>query len=107
MDWRLRQSEDRLKNLYYQRTYGISLSEFTGRLTKQNGRCLLCETRLTLVSHTGSSAVVDHCHVNGHIRGILCNECNRGLGYFKDNMNTFKNAIKYLSGEDLSPQGGQ
>lgn len=40
---------------------------------------------------------VDHCHDGGHIRGILCGQCNTGLGMFKDNIASLKNAIKYLN----------
>ena len=39
---------------------------------------------------------VDHDHVTGQIRGILCSECNRGLGGFKDNTWTMEKAIQYI-----------
>jgi hypothetical protein len=39
---------------------------------------------------------VDHCHTGGHVRGIICNECNRGLGYFRDSPNALRNAASYL-----------
>ena len=44
----------------------------------------------------GKALAVDHCHSNGHVRGILCEVCNKGLGHFKDNVDVMKNAIKYL-----------
>ena len=40
--------------------------------------------------------VMDHNHQTGKFRGMLCNHCNRGLGNFKDNINTLEAAIKYL-----------
>lgn len=40
--------------------------------------------------------VVDHCHTDGHIRGILCNECNRGLGYFHDSREALHRATLYV-----------
>lgn len=85
----------------------MTLHDFNTRFIKQQGKCLLCKTDLSLEGLSGNRAVVDHCHVDGHVRGILCNECNRGLGYFKDNKDTLMNAIKYLAGEDLTPEGGQ
>lgn len=105
--WREAQSEERLKDLYYKRTYGLSLEDFNLMFVKQKGKCPLCNRDLSLIHLNADRAVVDHCHKDGHIRGILCNECNRGLGYFKDNKETLMNAIKYLSGEDLTPEGGQ
>lgn len=94
------------KDRYYKRTYGISLDEFNFRFEKQNGLCLICERELQMTHLSGDSVVVDHCHINGHVRGLLCNECNRGLGYFKDNINSLSNAIKYLRLEGLTRQGG-
>jgi len=96
--WREKQSSERLKDLYYQRTYGLSLKGFNSMFVSQKGQCLLCKTDLALEGHPGNRAVVDHCHTKGHIRGILCNECNRGLGYFKDSPTTLLNAVKYLEG---------
>ncbi len=42
------------------------------------------------------ATVVDHCHVSGLVRGYLCNQCNLGLGNFKDNVVTLEKAIRYL-----------
>lgn len=39
---------------------------------------------------------IDHCHVNGHVRGFLCRECNAGIGMFRDDVDLLKKAIMYL-----------
>ncbi len=39
---------------------------------------------------------VDHCHKTNVVRGLLCNECNSGLGKFKDNIDVMASAISYL-----------
>lgn len=65
----------------------------------QNGKCKLCSRELSLINNTPDRAVVDHCHSSGNIRGILCNECNRGLGYFRDNPEALAKASLYIKGE--------
>jgi Recombination endonuclease VII len=39
---------------------------------------------------------VDHCHVTGVIRGLLCFSCNMALGHFKDDISILKSALEYL-----------
>lgn len=39
---------------------------------------------------------IDHCHKTGKVRGLLCNSCNKGLGFFNDNKELLKNAIKWI-----------
>lgn len=69
--------------------YGLTVEKYNEMATNQNNKCLLClgETRL----------VVDHCHETGNVRGLLCNNCNQGLGLFKDNINNLGRAIEYLA----------
>lgn len=68
--------------------YGITIEEYDGMLLVQNGRCAICCEEKSLV--------VDHCHANGHVRGLLCGECNKGLGLFRDNPEFLESAIVYL-----------
>lgn len=60
---------------------------------KQNFSCKICkESPLKLV--------VDHCHITGKIRGLLCNACNRGLGMFQDDPKILYEAFHYLFKEN-------
>ena len=102
--WREKQSIDRLKDLYYKRTYGMSLEEFNCLLDVQHGKCKLCYRDVSVEGLGPNRAVVDHCHKNGQVRGILCNECNRALGYFHDNIQALENAIDYIRNEDALPK---
>ncbi len=56
----------------------------------QNNKCALCNKIPT------SKLCLDHDHITGRIRGLLCRECNLGLGHFKDNIEVLAKAINYL-----------
>ena len=80
------------------RKYGITLEEYNQMLIDQEGKCLICNKHYTKFE---SNLSVDHNHKTGEIRGLLCKNCNVGLGFFEDNCNLLLNAINYLNnGED-------
>lgn len=60
-------------------------------LLQQGGVCLICND-----PGDRQALGVDHCHATGLVRGILCDKCNRGLGYFKDNPELLIAASIYL-----------
>jgi hypothetical protein len=95
---RSRQSSIQKKETELQRKYKINFNEYTVLYKNQNGICLICSIPLRLLSgdSTNKPANVDHCHRTGKIRGLLCNNCNRGLGHFQDREDLLLNAIGYL-----------
>lgn len=72
------------------RDYGITDEIYDALLKKQNHCCGICKTPVSDVLH------IDHCHTSKKVRGLLCGNCNRGLGFFKDNITFLWEAIKYL-----------
>lgn len=89
------ETKDRLKDIKrnnsYKRNYDFSLQEYDLMLKKQNNKCAICGCeKEDNIFH------VDHCHLNGKVRGLLCNLCNSGLGYFRDNAEILQSAIYYL-----------
>lgn len=70
--------------------YGISNQQVTEMLERQNNCCLICVETFTKTPH------IDHCHVTGEIRGLLCSRCNMGLGMFRDNPSLLQAASRYL-----------
>ena len=82
---------------YLMRTYGISLAEYESMFKAQKGKCKLCKSSgFKMRGHHRKMLVTDHCHSGGQVRGLLCHNCNRALGLFKDNIETLKEAISYL-----------
>ena len=107
-EWRKEQSPERLQELYLQRVYGLSLQDYHRLLLKQKNCCPICNLELNLGSYLDAkSPVVDHCHKTGVVRGILHNECNRGIGYLGDDPVRLLNAYNYLSVQGQSTEGGQ
>ncbi len=75
------------------REYGMTLEKYNQMLENQQGKCAICGGGREKQKYSFS---VDHCHATGKIRGILCSNCNAGLGFFKDNPQSLTNAITYL-----------
>ena len=91
-------------NNYLLRTYNISIEDYRQMLLDQNNLCKICETagfKLDPRSHT--LLVVDHCHQSGKVRGLLCHNCNRALGLFKDNLEAIERSIIYLKSAETIP----
>lgn len=70
--------------------YGITKEEYQTRLTLQEGRCIICSDLVE------DKLRVDHDHQTGEIRGLLCSNCNTGLGMFKDDPELTTAATAYL-----------
>ena len=70
------------------KNYGLASDEYEKMIEEHKGKCSICKK--------DSFLVVDHCHSTLKVRGLLCHKCNRGLGFFNDNIKTLKAAIKYL-----------
>ena len=87
-------------NYHYKRKYGIEYNEYLQMCEERNNRCDICGIEKVSAGNQSRGSkdhlVLDHCHETGKIRGILCQECNQGIGLLKDNTQNFKNAIKYL-----------
>lgn len=80
-------------------TFGMSEQDYEELLQSQNYCCAICNTP----TPTGRWKVfaVDHCHTTGKVRGLLCNECNRGMGLLKDSADICMKAAIYLTSHDV------
>lgn len=81
--------------------YGLSKSKWLSIYKDQNCLCAIClQHGSTNKRQPYRPLVVDHCHKTGRIRGLICDNCNRGIGYLQDDVSTLARAINYL-GEKL------
>lgn len=82
------------RNTFLICVYNITLEEYNNLVIKQEGRCAICSTK-DLGKH--KKLYVDHDHITKKVRGLLCKNCNLGLGYFKDNTVSLLKAVEYLT----------
>lgn len=87
------ENKEKLQNNRLIRTYNISLEEYSLLLKKQQNKCAICGIDKC---SSGKSFAVDHDHKTNKIRGLLCKNCNVGLGMFEDNTNNIEKALLYL-----------
>lgn len=78
--------------------YGLTVEQYEAMVLAQDGLCAICKQPQTAVSKTGvvKAMPVDHNHVTGKVRELLCDGCNQGLGAFGDDINRMSAALDYL-----------
>ena len=75
-----------------EKKYGLTPEQYAQMLFEQGGKCKICNE----LPDTGSKLVVDHDHMTGNVRALLCSQCNSGLGMFQDSSETLYSAVYYL-----------
>ena len=76
---------------HLQRKFNLSPDEYKKKLESQGGVCAICKNECT------RALAVDHNHITGQVRGLLCNKCNRGIGYLSDSIDLLQASIDYLN----------
>jgi hypothetical protein len=78
----------------------LDISDYQLMVNNQNNLCAICglsETRLSRNKDRVCELAIDHDHMTGKIRELLCYSCNTGLGRFIDDVNLLQKAIDYLN----------
>lgn len=100
-EWR-QKNRDRSRDLIYgsslRARFGIELDAYNELLRAQSGVCAICGGEEQSKNSDGSirRLQIDHDHATGHIRGLLCTGCNRGLAGFRDDALPIEKAIRDL-----------
>lgn len=74
--------------------YGISVEQYDQMIADQGGVCAICKKPPTEYKYR---LCVDHCHVTGRVRGVLCVACNTAIGLLGDNIGGVLSALQYLT----------
>ncbi len=81
-----------IKNYYKKysllKKYGLTLKEYEQMVKQQENKCLICGKKKQLV--------VDHNHKTKKIRGLLCSQCNRALGFVYENKMILLKLVNYI-----------
>jgi len=71
--------------------YNITPEQLVDKYERQEKCCAICHDEVAL-----SESAIDHNHHTGEFRGVLCKQCNRALGMFKDSTVVLRSAVEYL-----------
>lgn len=86
--------------------FGLTPDQYAEMLAAQNGACAICERPERVIdprSGRVKSLAVDHDHESGAVRGLLCQNCNKGIGNLGDSADILIAAAMYL----VAAQGGE
>ena len=75
-------------------TYGITEEQYREQIDRQKNKCAICGNK-----ESYTKLVIDHNHVTGKVRKLLCHNCNKVLGLIKENKKTLRQMINYLEKE--------
>lgn len=93
-----RENKEHKRILDRLRKYDLTFHEYDTLLKRQDGSCALCnrppKTKKTHNSIDGF--VIDHCHITGAVRGLLCSTCNLAIGLLEDSPDLVLKAYEYL-----------
>ena len=86
------QARERVRTL---RTYGLTQADWDRLVERQGNRCAVCRT--SKPGGRGERWHIDHDHVTGQVRGLLCGKCNSAIGLLQDDPEIIKAAARYVT----------
>ena len=84
---------------HIKKAYGLTDTRYWEMHEEQGGVCAICKQPQQLYKKNGVDSwylAVDHCHTTNKVRGLLCNQCNRGIGMLGDTHEDVQRAADYL-----------
>ena len=93
------ETKERIRNYRLLQNYGITNQDYEQMLEDQGFCCAGCGLNQNILE---KKINVDHDHITGKVRGLLCGSCNRALGLIKDNLETLVKLQKYLEKSNVA-----
>lgn len=93
--WRIENAAQKYSTTWkshLKKTYNLTLEQYDEMICQQGYRCAACKSEDT--GRKSDHWTVDHDHVTGKVRGLLCHRCNVALGYIEDHR--FENLLAYI-----------
>lgn len=80
------------------RRYGLTGADYEAMMAAQDGLCAICRKAEFRRARNGEvrRMAVDHNHVTGSVRALLCHSCNTGIGSFFDDSALLRAAAEYI-----------
>lgn len=91
---RYRRNKRQKQDYDLKRNYGISMDDYDKMSTAQGHRCAICGTKE--MGKNKSRFSVDHDHITGRIRALLCSQCNHAIGLMNDDPELLEKAAEYV-----------
>lgn len=103
LDWAKTDAGKSCRKRVIARSYSTTVERIDEIRDEQGGGCAICGKTHGWKAN-GGNLVIDHCHKESHVRGLLCPSCNRGLGQFLDDPEILRSAADYI--ERTKGKGG-
>jgi Autographiviridae endonuclease VII len=84
----------RTRNHNIKKLYGLTQEQFIILSASQQDCCKICKIHVSKTRYP--NLCVDHDHTTGKIRGLLCDNCNRGIGLMGDTLENLESAVIYF-----------
>lgn len=85
------------RQTHMKKKYGLGIDSYESMLSSQNGLCAICGNLETaIINGKIKNLCIDHDHVTGKIRGLLCQNCNQMIGHGQDNSEILEAGAAYL-----------
>jgi hypothetical protein len=90
--------KEKSRKNHLKKKYNLSAEQYLELCNSQNNKCAICNKEESKKTSSGDiqPLCVDHNHITGEVRQLLCNDCNALLGFAKEDINVLNSAIKYL-----------
>ena len=89
--------KDKMREYNLKNKYNLTPEQYNQILANQDNKCAICNEPFK----NKRNIHVDHNHLTGKVRGLLCSNCNTGIGLFKEDKSILKSAIGYLAKYNL------